>query len=84
LLFSAVTPGIHPVAAARPFTLAPDESPDIMEEVRKVIGALADPERWLDTPHWWFRYQKPREVIGTEDEKELRYLLRNIKYGVPT
>lgn len=75
-------PGIHPVAAARPFTLLSDESPDVLEDVKNVIGD--EHERWLETPHWWFEGRRPRDVVGTEEEKQLRYLLRQIRYGIPT
>lgn len=74
-------PGFRPDVLARPFILLEDESPDVREDVKDVIGD--DYERWLDTPHWWFG-APPRSLIGTENEKELRYLLRHIRYGIPS
>ena len=74
-------PGIHPTAAARPFTLIDDESPNILEDVRRIIP---DADEWLDTPntHLWF--EKPRDLIGTDRERQMRYLLRGIRNGITT
>jgi uncharacterized protein (DUF2384 family) len=43
---------------------------------------IPDSDRWLDTPHTWFGGRKPRELIGTQDERELRNLIRGIRYGI--
>jgi hypothetical protein len=42
------TPGIHPAAAARPFTLHEWEAPDILDDIRVAFAGYVD--RWLDTP----------------------------------
>jgi hypothetical protein len=75
------SPGTHPLAAARPFTLLEWESPDIRADVAKVF---ADPELWLDTPHPSLGAQAPRALIGTDQERLVRYLLRDIVFGTPT
>lgn len=72
-------PGLHPAVAARKFTLFSDESPNILDDVRKTIP---DPEEWLDTPNTRLWCKKPRELIGTSDEVQLRYLLRGIWSGI--
>ena len=76
-----VAPGIHPLAAARRFVRLKDESPDILEDVRKYWGGAAD-ER-LDSPNAWFDGHKPRELIGTADEEAVRNLIRAIRTGIP-
>jgi hypothetical protein len=76
-----VAPGLHPLAASRRFELLDDESPNVLEDVRKYWGAAA--EQWLDSPNAWFDGRKPRELIGTEDEAGIRYLIRAIKTGTP-
>lgn len=62
--------------------LLPGDSPDVLRDVRDVIGEGY--ERWLDTPHWWLGARTPRSVIGTELEGELRNLLWHIRAGIPT
>lgn len=74
------TPGIHPAVAERPFTLQEGESPDIIEDVKKAFPGYAD--EWLDTPNPLVGGARPRDVIGTEQEKELRYYLRGIRDGI--
>jgi hypothetical protein len=74
-----VMPGINPDAVLPPFTLIEGESPQILDDIRAMIP---DWERWLDLPHIWFGGRRPRELLGTEDEKEIRYLLRGIRLGV--
>lgn len=81
-LVVGVAPGVAPEVAARPFELLPDESADVTEDVKNMIGDGY--ERWLDTPHFWLNGRTPRSVIGTEQEEELRYLLRHLRYGIPT
>jgi hypothetical protein len=43
-----------------------------------------DPDSWLDTPNPRTRGQKPRDLIGTDDEWILRNLIRRIKHGIPS
>jgi hypothetical protein len=62
--------------------LLPGEDPDIVEELRKLFDT--DPQAWLDTPHEWFWGRKPRELIGTEQESDLRNWIRMVKHGVFT
>jgi hypothetical protein len=63
------------------YDLIADESPDIVEDMKKIFD---DPEPWLDRPIEWLWGRKPREMIGTEDEIHLRNWLRMLKYGIPT
>ena len=72
-------PGLHPALAARPFELIEGESPDILEDIRATIP---DAEVWLDTPNTRLWGQKPRDLIGTPDERQLRYLLRGLWNGI--
>jgi hypothetical protein len=72
-------PGLHPAVAARQFTLFPDESPDILDDVRRTIP---DPDQWLDTPNTRMWCKKPRDLIGTSEERQLRYMLRGIRSGI--
>jgi uncharacterized protein (DUF2384 family) len=61
--------------------LLPGEHKDIRLDVKDLI---VEPDRWLDTPHYLLGNQKPRDLIGTEQEQHLRDLLRAIKYGLYT
>jgi hypothetical protein len=72
-------PGVHPVAAAKPFKLLEGESPDILVDVRNTVS---DPEKWLDTPNTRLGFKKPRDLIGTTQERLIRYLLRGIWAGI--
>ncbi len=65
--------------AQGPVELIPGENPDLREEVR---AHFSDPDLWLDTENDQFGGRKPRDLIGTEDEKYIRNLLRMIKYGM--
>jgi hypothetical protein len=72
-------PGIDPDVAAKPFELLNGESPDIEKDIRETIP---DADRWLDSPNAQLWFQKPRDLIGTPQERELRYLLRGIWSGI--
>ena len=74
-----VAPGIHPLVAARRFELLNDESPNIIEDVEKLHG---NADQWLDSPNRWFHGRTPRELLGTEEEIYVRYVLRAIRNGV--
>jgi hypothetical protein len=74
-------PGVSLGANRKPFALLEGESPDVMDEVRKV---LPDPEAWLDSPNDSLGGEKPRDLIRTEREREVRYLLRGIEDGITT
>jgi len=74
-------PGVHPVAAARPFTLLEDESQNIIADVERIIP---DAIEWLDTPNTNLWFERPRDLIGTGRERQLRYLLRGIRNGITT
>jgi hypothetical protein len=76
-----VAPGVHPAVAARPFKLLKGESPNIIDDVALLWGRTAD--QWLDSPNRWFSARTPRELVGTPDEKYLRYLLRAVRNGTP-
>jgi hypothetical protein len=74
-------PGGLPEAARKPFALLEDESPNILDDISKVFP---DPEAWLDAPNSSLGGEKPRDLIGTEREPEVRYLLRGIQDGITT
>jgi Protein of unknown function (DUF2384) len=73
--------GVSPESIRKPFVLLEDESPNIIDDVRKVIP---NSEAWLDSPNCWFGGEKPRDLIGTEMEWEVRDLLRGIRDGITT
>lgn len=77
-----VAPGLTPEALARRSQILPDESPDVVEDVRKMFGSDAD--RWLDTPHLYLAMQSPRSLAGTDQEYLLRWLLRQMRSGIPS
>jgi hypothetical protein len=58
--------------------LLPGEHRDVVQDVKSVIQ---DADTWLDTPNDRLGGQKPRDLINTPDEIQLRYLVRAIKYG---
>jgi len=58
--------------------LLPGEHKDILIDV---LDLIPDPDAWLDTPNARFAGDKPRELIGTDREWNLRNMLRAIKYG---
>jgi uncharacterized protein (DUF2384 family) len=57
----------------------PDETKDLKTLIAEVIP---DSERWMDTPNRHFGARKPKDLIGTEFEGELRNLVRAVKYGM--
>ena len=65
----------------QPPELFPDELPDLREEVKRIFD---DPDLWLDTPNSRTRGEKPRDLIGTENEWIVRDLIRRIKHGIPS
>ena len=74
-------PGVSPESARKPFVILDDESSNIVDDVGKVV---ADPEIWLDSPNSSLGGERPRDLIGTEMEREVRYLLRGMKDGITT
>ena len=74
-------PGISPQAARKPFTILEDESSNIIDDIGKVFP---DPDAWLDAPNGSLGGEKPRDLIHTEREQEVRYLLRGMKDGITT
>src|SRR5205085_5607469 len=74
-------PGVSLAASRRPFAILEDESPNIIDDVRKVFP---DPEAWLDAPNDSLGGEKPRDLISTEREREVRYLIRGIEDGITT
>jgi hypothetical protein len=73
--------GVSPNGARKPFVILEDESSNIVDEVNKVV---ADSEAWLDSPNSSLGGERPRDLIGTEMERDVRYLLRGIKDGITT
>jgi len=74
-------PGVSPKAARKPFAILEVESPNILDDVRKVFP---DSKAWLDAPNDSLGGEKPRDLIGTEREWEVRQLLRGIEDGITT
>jgi hypothetical protein len=74
-------PGVSPNAERKPFELLEGESRNILDDIRKVIP---QPEAWLDAPNELLGGDKPRNLIDTEREREVRYLLRGIEDGITT
>ena len=72
-------PGLHPSVAEKPFEIREGESPDVLNDVRETI---ADADGWLDTPNTQLGYEKPRTLIGTTQEEQLRDILRGIWSGI--
>ena len=56
-----------------------DEQCDLTREVEQIV---ADPGRWLKTPHDQLGGRKPLDLIGTKDEQQLRNLIRAIQHGM--
>jgi hypothetical protein len=66
----------------------PLSAPDLFDDElyaikRQVEQIVADPGRWLKTPHDQPGGRKPLDLIGTKDEQQLRDLIRAIKHGMP-
>jgi hypothetical protein len=74
-------PGTSPKASRKQFAILEDESPNIIDDVRK---AFPDPDAWLESPNDSLGGEKPRDLISTEREAEVRYLLRAIEDGITT
>ena len=74
-------PGVSPEGARKPFVILEDESLNVVDDVSKVVP---DPEAWLDSPNSLLGGERPRDLVGTEMEREVRYLLRGIKDGITT
>jgi hypothetical protein len=72
-------PGLHPAIANMPFELLEGESSDILKDIRETIP---DAEEWLETPNTRLWCKKPRDLIGTTQERQLRYLLRGFWSGI--
>ncbi len=74
-------PGVAPETPRKPFAILEDESSNILDDVSKVFP---NPETWLDSPNSSLGGEKPRNLISTEREREVRYLLRGIQDGITT
>lgn len=59
--------------------LLPGEAEDIFEEFELVVP---DSKRWINSPNDLFGGRKPRDLIGTDEEEELRNVIRAIKNGI--
>jgi hypothetical protein len=57
----------------------PDEQSDLRALIAEVV---ADPDTWMDTPNDQLGGFRPRELIGTNREGQLRELARSIKIGM--
>lgn len=56
------------------------ESPDVVSDVKLLWGSTAD--AFLDAPNPRFDWRRPRDLVGTNDERLLRWLLRAVKDGI--
>jgi Protein of unknown function (DUF2384) len=74
-------PGVSPESARKPFMILDDESSNIVDDVSKVVP---DAEVWLDSPNSSLGGERARDLIGTDMEQDVRYLLRGIKDGITT
>lgn len=74
-------PGVSPKVASKPFAIREDESPNIIDDVRKVFP---DADAWLNAPNDLLGGEKPCDLIRTEREREVRYLLRGLEDGITT
>jgi Protein of unknown function (DUF2384) len=74
-------PGVSLEGIRKPFVILDDESTNIVEDVSKLIP---DAEEWLDSPNSLLGGERPRDLIGTDMEPEVRYLLRGIRDGITT
>ncbi len=72
-------PGSPSGLAEAPLALLEGESSDILKDLQETIP---NADEWLDTPNTRLWYKKPRDLIGTPQERQLRYLLRGIWSGV--
>ncbi len=60
-----------------------ERDPDEHVELESLIAeVVADPDRWMDTPNDQLGGEKPRGLIGTDREEQLRDLARAIKIGM--
>ena len=62
----------------QPTDTSPDTTSDLLKDIE---DTFADPEAWLNTPNLRLAGQKPIDLIGTPDEKLVRYIIDSIKYG---
>jgi DNA-binding transcriptional ArsR family regulator len=50
--------------------------------LRDVAGFVDDPEKWFHTPNQELGWQKPIEMLGTDEEPKLRNRIEGAKYGM--
>jgi hypothetical protein len=76
-----IAPGFHPQAEIhQALELLDWESPNVLDDVWLLWGDRAD--AWLDSVNLRLGGRKPRELVGSPDERWLRYLLRAMRDGV--
>lgn len=73
-----IAPGFPPNFYENAAKLLEGESPEILTDIYKTIP---EAEQWLNTPNDYFGSKAPRELIGTPNEWQLRFMLRRIWYG---
>ncbi len=73
-----VGPGIPPGFKQPPLELMPGESKNILDDIK---STLPDAEEWLDSPNNRLGGKKPRDLIGTPDERYIREMLRRVWSG---
>jgi uncharacterized protein (DUF2384 family) len=58
-----------------------DEEADVRKEAARLVKR---PDKWLDMPNDQLGGKSPNELIGTDQEQQVRDLLRAIEHGMPT
>lgn len=61
--------------------LLPGEDRDIWREMANVVD---NPDKWATMPNDQLGGQKPKDLIDSNREQQVRDLLRAIKYGMTT
>ncbi len=62
-----------------------DSDPDETLDLHKLIAeVVSNPDKWLDTENDQLGGNKPRNLMGTPNEDQIRALMRAIKHGMPT
>jgi hypothetical protein len=59
----------------------PDPDTNLLDLIREIV---ADPQVWMDTPNDQLGGQRPRDLIGTDQEERLWDLARAVKFGMPS
>jgi uncharacterized protein (DUF2384 family) len=74
-----MTRPVDPGAQAHAESSIDEEDADLVQEALNVLGANAG--TWLDTGNTLFGGRSPRSLVGTDQEEQVREVLRGLKYG---